>query len=188
VAFALLAAWITPASAADPPDAVMLVATPELADPIYGATVLVARPIGDGQFLGFIINKPTRVTLAQAFPKHMPSQKVAAPIFLGGPEEANMLFALVQSEQSPGQGSIQLTPDLFIVLAGATVDEVIEHDPDHARFLVGVVIWRPGELEAEIKRGAWYVEQPETGLLMRKETGNLWEELVERLEGRRKSI
>jgi hypothetical protein len=32
------------------------------------------------------------------------------------------------------------------------------------------------------------VEQPETGLLMRKETGNLWEELVERLEGRRKSI
>lgn len=188
VGIALLTGGAAPVHAAEPPEAIMLVATPALADPLYGASVLVARPIGGGQFLGFILNKPTKVTVAQAFPAHPPSQKVTAPIFVGGPDRPNTVFALVNSETSPGQGSMRLTPDLFLVLSGTTLDQVIEHDPEHARFLVGAVLWQPGELESEIKRGAWYVEEPETGLMMRKETGSLWEELVQRLEGNRKAI
>jgi putative transcriptional regulator len=185
---ALSCIGVVPAHAADPQAALMLVATPEFTHPLYGATVLVAHPIGDGQYLGFIINKPTTVTLGQAFPKHAPSQKVAAPIFLGGPEKANTLFALVHSEQSPGKGSYPIMPGLHVVLAGDTVDAVIENDPDHARFLVGAVFWQKGELDVEIRRGAWYVEQPEADLMMRKETGKLWEELVDRHNGRGKFI
>lgn len=171
------------ARAADPTATVMLVATPALSDPVYRASVLVASPMADGRFVGFIINKPTRITLGQAFPEHAPSKKVVDPIFLGGPEQANKLFALVQREESPGKGSIRLSPDLFVVLAGDTVDQVIENDPEHARFLFGVVVWQPGELDAEIKRGAWYVESPETDVMMRKETGKLWQELVQRRGG-----
>ena len=170
------------------PGAMMLVATPALTDPLYGATVLVAHPIGGGQFLGLIVNKPTTVTVAQAFPKHAPSQKVLDPIFVGGPERPNSIFALVNSEQNPGKGTIQLAPDLFLVLAGTTVDQVIENDPEHARFLIGAVLWRAGELESEIKRGAWYVEQPDTDLMMRKDIGNLWDDLVQRREARRRAI
>jgi putative transcriptional regulator len=187
-AMAMLVACVAPVRAADPGAAVMLVATPEFSDPLYGATVLVAHPIGDGQFLGFIVNKPTTVTLAEAFPRHAPSQKVAAQIFLGGPESVSTLFALVQSDHSPGKGSMQIAPDLFIVVAGETVDAVIEREPEHARFLVGAVLWQRGELEYEIKRGAWYVEVPEADLMMRKETGTLWKELVERQDVRRKAI
>ncbi len=183
-----LTGWAAPAGAAQPPEALMLVATPSLTDPLYGATVLVARPIGGGQFLGFILSKPSTLTVAEAFPAHTPSQKVTAPIFVGGPERTNAMFALVNSENSPGQGSIRLAPDLFLVYSGTTLEQVIEHDPENARFLVGAVLWQPGELELEIRRGAWYVEEPETSLLMRKETGNLWEELVERLERPRKAI
>lgn len=181
----LLIASIVSVRAADPTATVMLVATPALSDPVYRASVLVASPLADGRFLGFIVNKPTSVTLAQAFPGHLPSRKVADPIFLGGPDQANKLFALVQREQSPGKGSIRLLSDLFIVFAGDTVDQVIEQDPEHARFLFGVVVWQPGELDSEIKRGAWYVESPETDVMMRKETGKLWEELVRRQGGRR---
>lgn len=179
-AVALLGAAVSPAHAADPTATVMLVATPKLADPIYRASVLVASPLADGRFVGFIINKPTRLSLGQAFPEHAPSKKVVDPIFLGGPEQANKLFALVQREKSPGRGSMRLSPDLFLVLAGDTVDQVIEQDPEHARFLFGAVIWQPGELDSEIKRGAWYVEEPDTGVMMRKETGKLWQELLQR--------
>lgn len=180
-----LIASIASVRAADPSATVMLVATPALSDPVYRASVLIASPLADGRFLGFIVNKPTSVTLAQAFPEHVPSRKVADPIFLGGPDQANKLFALVQREQSPGKGSIRLLSDLFIVFAGDTVDQVIEQDPEHARFLFGVVVWQPGELDSEIKRGAWYVESPETDVMMRKETGKLWEELVRRQGGQR---
>ena len=185
---ALLIASMAPVHAAEADGAVMLVATPALSDPIYKATVLIARPMNDGRIVGFIVNKPTRMTLAQAFPEHGPSKKVADPIYLGGPERMNTLFALVQSERSPGKGSMQLAADLFLVLSGETVDRVIEHDPEHARFLFGVVIWQPGELDSEIKRGAWYVERPETDLIMGKEPGKLWEKLVQRLKSRRGAV
>ena len=184
----LLFASMAPVRAVDADSAVMLVATPALSDPIYKATVLIAHPMSDGRIVGFIVNKPTKMTLAQAFPEHGPSKKVADPIYLGGPERLNTLFALVQTAQSPGKGSMQLTPDLFLVLAGETVDQVIEHDPDHARFLFGVVIWQPGELDSEIKRGAWYVERPETDLIMGKEPGKLWERLLQRLNSRRGAV
>ena len=185
---AMLLAAATSVRAADPAATVMLVATPALSDPVYKGSVLVASPLGDGRFLGFIVNKPTRITLGQAFPEHGPSKKVAEPIFLGGPDQANKLFALVQREQSPGNGSIRILSDLFIVVAGDTVDRVIEQDPEHARFLFGAVVWQPGELDSEIKRGAWYVEQPDTDVMMRKETRKLWEELVQRRGGGRRGF
>ncbi len=184
----MLLAAATAVRAADPAATVMLVATPALSDPVYKGSVLVASPLGDGRFLGFIVNKPTRITLGQAFPEHGPSKKVAEPIFLGGPDQANKLFALVQRQQSPGNGSIRILSDLFIVVAGDTVDRVIEQDPEHARFLFGAVVWQPGELDSEIKRGAWYVEQPDTDVMMRKETRKLWEELVQRRGGGRRGF
>lgn len=177
--------------AADPPDApeaMMLVATPKLTDPLWGATVLVAWPAGDGRHLGFILNKPMTVTLADAFPRHQPSQKARSRIFLGGPTRSNSLFALVRGEQSPGAGSVRIAPDLHAVFRGTTVDEVIEREPDMARFLVGAVQWQRGELEEEIQRGAWFIDPPDTDTLMRKDTTELWRELVQRRLDRRKAI
>jgi putative AlgH/UPF0301 family transcriptional regulator len=52
----------------------LLVASPELGQP-YGNTVLFVRPLASGQHLGFIINRPTEVTLGKLFPEHGPSQK-----------------------------------------------------------------------------------------------------------------
>ena len=187
-ALVMLIAWIGPVHAVDPTDTVMLVATPEFAHPFYGATVLIAFPIGNGEFLGFIVNKPTTVTLADAFPEHPASQKVKDRIFIGGLEGANLLYALVQSKTSLGTGALQVSPDLFIVLASEAVDQVIEQEPEHARFLVGSVFWQSGELESEIEGGAWYVEQPDAGLIMRQETGKLWEEQVQRVTSLRKAI
>lgn len=190
--FALVTAWAfaaaLPAAAAehDIPgsDTVMLVAKPQLQHPLYGNSVLVAKPLAGGMHVGFIVNKPTRVTLGQAFPDHEPSRKVDDPIFLGGPVEVNMIFALVNRQASPGRGSAQLTPDLFVAMAGETIDRIIEAEPDRARFLFGSVIWRAGELQDEIAKGFWYVMQPETAILLKKNMNGLWEDLVRRSERR----
>lgn len=190
--FALVTAWAfaaaLPAAAAEHDiagsDTVMLVAKPQLQHPLYGNSVLVAKPLAGGMHVGFIVNKPTRVTLGQAFPDHEPSRKVDDPIFLGGPVEVNMIFALVNRQASPGRGSAQLTPDLFVAMAGETIDRIIEAEPDRARFLFGSVIWRAGELQDEIAKGFWYVMQPETAILLKKNMNGLWEDLVRRSERR----
>ena len=170
-----------PAAAADIDAPVVLVAKRQLTDRFYGATILVARPIGQGQHIGFIVNRPSRVTLGELFPQHAPSRKVPDPVFVGGPVNSESIFALVQTSKNPGGRSVKLSDNLFVVIDGKIVDEVIENDPLHARFVAGLVAWRSGELQEEIKRGAWYVLAADADLVLRKPEG-LWEELVRSAE------
>jgi putative AlgH/UPF0301 family transcriptional regulator len=122
------------------------------------------------------------------FPDHGPSREVADPVYLGGPVNPQFVFALVQGDARPAANAIQMSSDLFLVYDAQSVDRVIEVDAGHARFLAGLVAWRPGELREELKRGLWHVLEAESDLVMRRQTEGLWEELVQRSERRANSI
>ena len=176
-------AGTAPARASGPDDEpVILVAKPALRDRLYGSTILITKPVGNNQHIGLIVNKPTPMTLGRLFPGHEPSLKVTDPVYLGGPVSTQVIFALVQRPDSPGSRSMQLMPDLYLVLDRELVDRVIEAEADHARFFAGMVLWRPGELHAEIERGFWYVLDADARLVLRKPTEGMWEELVKRSE------
>jgi putative transcriptional regulator len=179
--------WSIPAAAADISEGVILVAKRQLNDRFYGATILVARPIGNDQHIGFIVNRPTKVTLGQLFPQHGPSQKVPDPVFLGGPVNSEAIFALVQTNKHPGGRSVRLMDDLFAVFDSNLVDVVIEKEAHKARFVAGLVAWRSGELRDEVKRGAWHLLDADPSLVLRNPEG-LWEELVRRAEMRANGI
>jgi putative transcriptional regulator len=179
--------WSAPAAAADISEPVILVAKRQLQDRFYGATILVARPLGGEQHIGFIVNRPTKVTLGQLFPQHGPSQKVPEPVFVGGPINSESIFALVRTRKNPGGRSVKLLDDLFAVIDGNIVDNVIENESSKARFVAGLVAWRTGELRDEIKRGAWFVLDADPALVLRKPEG-LWEELVRNAEIRANGI
>ena len=70
-----------------------------------------------------------------------------------------------------------LMKNLFLAFRANTIDHVIETTPNEARYFVGYVGWRPGELKAEIDRGLWAVQGAEVDMVFRKDTENLWEEL-----------
>jgi len=184
----LLFAWSSLALAADLSQAVILVAKRELRDQVFGSTVLIATPLPGGQHFGFILNRPTRVTLGKMFPEHGPSQKIVEPVYLGGPINLELIFALVQRAESPGGESIQLMPGLYAAFDGDTVDRIIEVHAEHSRFVAGLVAWRPGELREEIKQGLWFVLEPDAATVLRKPTDGLWDELVQRLERAAKGI
>ncbi len=175
LAFGSLAA----AEPADTSEPVLLVAKPELGE-FYRGTVLLAVPARNGHHIGLIINRPTPMTLARLFPEHAPSKAVTDPVFLGGPNHVNSIFAVVHREVSPGGHSIKLLNDLFLAVDVEVVDGIIEKDPQHARFFAGLVVWDIGELDAELKRGFWYVLQPDSDLVLRKSTNGMWEELARR--------
>lgn len=162
----------------------VLVARPELRDELFGSSIIVVKPLGGDQHVGFIINRPTPVTLGKVFPDHGPSQKVVEPVYLGGPYETQAIFALVQQPDSPSADALEVLPGLFAAIDAATVDRIIESESDHARFVVGLVIWRAGELRYEVTQGAWYVLDADPTLAVRKPEG-LWEELVRRQRVRR---
>lgn len=186
---ALVLATAAPlAFATDITQTVLLVAKRNLRDRLYGSTILVARPIGDDRHVGFIVNKPTNLTLGKLFPKHTPSQKVIDPVYLGGPTGPEVIFAMVKGRDSPGGRSLQLAPGLFVAFDSSIVDRIIETQPQQARFFAGMVLWAPNELDEEVRRGLWYTLEPQPDLFLRKSTDGLWEDLVNRSERRANTI
>jgi len=180
VTLALLAAaqWSAPALAQDE-DAMFLVAHPAFRDLDYRQTVLIAAPAPNGGHVGVILNRPTRRSLGSLFPEHEPSKKVVDPVFYGGPFSRGALVALVRSDAAPGNGSVALMKNLYMAFRANTIDSIIESTPNDARYYVGYVGWRPGELKAEIDRGLWSVLSPDPDIIFRKDTEGLWEEMLQ---------
>jgi putative transcriptional regulator len=155
----------------------LLVATPELEGP-YHRTALLVVPMG-GQHVGFILNRATRTTLAALFPGHGPSAKVADPVYFGGPERPNAIFAVVPRD--PGAPSMRLFGELYVTAQSDAVDRIIEQTPNDARYFAGFVGWRPGELADELDRGFWFTAEPDPALVFSDDTGSMWEALIRRL-------
>ena len=189
VLLAGLLAWAAPAQAADagPGDTKILVARPELQDAIYGAAILVARSLPNGSTVGIILNKPMPVTVGDLFPEHRATLNTEAFVYFGGPMNLNVLFALVERDESPVAQSMRIAPNLYLVIDRAGVEQIIEAGAEHTRFVAGMVVWGPGELKAEMKRGLWYEIDGNTAQVLGQHDG-LWEELVQQVEVNAKFI
>ena len=168
-----------PALAQAQDEAIILIAHPAFRDLEYRQTVLIAAPAPNGGHVGVILNRPTRRSLGSLFPEHEPSKKVADPVYYGGPFSRGALVALVRADAAPGAGSVLLMKNLYLAFRANTIDHVIETTPNEARYFVGYVGWRPGELRGEIDRGLWTVANADLELIFRKDTEGLWEELLQ---------
>jgi putative transcriptional regulator len=168
-----------PAFAQGQDEAIILVAHPQFRDNDYRQSVLIAAPAPNGGHVGVILNRPTRRSLGSLFPEHEPSKKVLEPVYYGGPFSRGALVALVRAENAPGAGSVLLMKNLYLAFRANTIDQVIESTPNEARYFVGYVGWRPGELKSEIDRGLWSVTGADLDTIFRKDTEGLWDELRE---------
>jgi putative transcriptional regulator len=184
----MLLAAAAAVQAADLSKPLILVAAPELHDAVYGASVIVVAPVGGDQHIGFIVNRPSELTLGKIFPEDGPSQKVRDPVYLGGPYEPGLVFALVERARNPGGKSLELMPGLYAAADAATVDTIIKGDAAKARFVAGLVAWQPGELRREIEGRVWFVLEPDARLVLRKPADGLWEELVRRSQAAANAI
>ena len=160
-------------------DAILLVAHPAFRDLDYRQTVLIAAPAPNGGHIGVILNRPTRRSLGSLFPDHEPSRKVVDPVYYGGPFSRGALVALVKSDANPGAGSVLLMKNLYLAFRANTIDQIIESTPNDARYYVGYVGWRPGELKGEIERGLWSALSADLDMIFRKDMEGIWEELLQ---------
>jgi putative transcriptional regulator len=177
IVLAVAAAAALPAAAQDE-EAMLLIAHPAFRDLDYRQAVLLAAPGPNGGHVGVILNRPTKRSLSSLFPEHEPSKKVMEPVYYGGPFSRGALVAIVKADAAPGAGTVQMMKNLYLAFRVNTIDQVIESKPNDARYYVGYVGWRPGELKGEIDRGLWSVLAADPEVVFRKDMENLWEELL----------
>ena len=154
----------------------LLIASPAMQG-FYSHAALLILPKRD-HFVGFILNRSTEIHMANAFPDDPKSAQVAEAINFGGPEEAHQIYAV--SRHNPGNPSKNIFGDLYITQGSEAVDRLLEEAPNEARYFAGYVQWEPGELEKEIQAGFWYVADADASVVMRRDTGSVWQDLVQK--------
>jgi putative transcriptional regulator len=162
------------ASAADLSAPTTLVATPSLDGSPFGETVLFAAPLPNGMHIGFIVNRPSNVALATAFPEHAASRKVVDPLYVGGPILPQTVFAVARTAPADAPDVVELMPGLVLVMDAQAVDRIIETTPNDARYFAGLIVWAPGELADEVRAGAWEVNPADTGIVFSAQPEMLW--------------
>lgn len=177
-AFVVLFAGMTGAAgAADLSQAVILVASDRLAGSIYEQTVVLAAPLPQGGYLGFVVNRPTHVKLETLFPQQPSTRNVADPVYAGGPILSNAVFAVTRKAPDNDGNFFSPMPGLVMVIDSATVDRIIETTPNDARYFVGLMFWAPDDLEDEIRNGAWEVRPADVDTVLRAKPTGLWKSL-----------
>ena len=177
-AFLVLFAGMTGAAgAADLSQAVILVASDRLVGSIYEQTVVLAAPLPQGGYLGFIVNRPTNVKLETLFPQQPSTRNVADPVYAGGPILSNAVFAVTRKAPDNNGNFFSPIPGLVVVIDSATVDRIIETTPNDARYFVGLMFWAPDDLEDEIRNGAWEVRPADVDTVLRANSTGLWKSL-----------
>ena len=175
----LLAAPLASAEGGESANGVFLVAAPGLADPNFRHSVVLVTQTADGGSVGFIVNRPGELSLAQILPKNEVLKRFTEPLYLGGPVETAGLFAMFRAKDNP-PGALRVLGDVSFAMDPAVVEQLLHAPPTSVRFFNGYSGWEPGQLAFELERGGWYVLHADADTVFRKNMDTLWDELLVR--------
>jgi putative AlgH/UPF0301 family transcriptional regulator len=151
------------------------VATQKLEGTRWARTVLLVVP-NRGTHIGLILNRPLDVTMHQLYPNFAPAKDVKGPVYLGGPQHGDTVFALVRGA-SPGPTSIEMLPGVWLAIQADEIDRALVERLD-ARYFVGAIIWRPGLLAEEVRQGQLVLHPADAAKCFRDDPAGLWNELT----------
>jgi putative transcriptional regulator len=156
-----------------------LVATPTMADPRFQESVVYMIGHGKDGALGLVINRPIAegplADLLKALGRDIESAEGKVTIFYGGPVDVEELFILHGNDYASkatrfvGNGlGVTSDSEILRAIAGGK-------GPRQKLFIFGYAGWGPGQLEAEIDSGAWFVIPAEMSLIFNSEPEKTWE-------------
>ncbi|QJR15872.1 YqgE/AlgH family protein [Usitatibacter palustris] len=179
----LLGLPVAAASAPPPKDipAVLLIAKGDMVDPYFRQAVVLVTHRAGSTPMGVIINKATKVPLAEAVPRLENRPAPERRVFFGGPVPADELIVLFRSAKAP-EGSIQaldgvvISSDQDVLRAAVNRERAVD-----VRVLLGYASWAPGQLEAEVARGDWQLLPADAATIFDSNPETMWRDLQQQL-------
>nr|WP_211207315.1 YqgE/AlgH family protein [Stackebrandtia nassauensis] len=133
-------------------------ATPALQDPNFERTVVLLVSHESAGALGVVLNRATEVPVAEVLGDWSELAREPAVLFEGGPVQPEAAIALGWMRSGVGE------PSCFKPFAGrlGTLDLSVDPEPladrlEGMRVFAGYSSWGAGQLDDELKDGAWMV-------------------------------
>lgn len=161
----------------------LLVASPAMRDPNFDRSVVLLLEHGEDGALGIVLNRPTDTDLYAALPRWERLAAQPTVVFVGGPVAPAAAICLARS---PSGEETEGWKPLFGGLG--TVDlnldpEELDAPLQEVRVFAGYAGWAPGQLEAEVEEGAWFVLDALPTDALSAAPGDLWRAVLRRQGG-----
>jgi putative transcriptional regulator len=162
----------------EPPNSLLLVAKPELADPNFRRTVVLVTQAEDASTVGVILNRPLRVKLSELLPGEAASANYRDPVFFGGPVMRRAIVALFRADSPPKAPAFHVLRGLYLSMHPDNIKPLLADPARRYRLYAGFSGWAPRQLEGEFGRNDWYVLPAEEAVVFRDNPEELWEEMM----------
>jgi putative transcriptional regulator len=151
----------------------LVVAAPKLHDGNFDGTVVLILEHGEEGAIGLILNRPTDISSEELLPDLALPVAEPTTVFLGGPVGRDEAVGLARVPEG-----------VRLVHLGS--EAPIDGDPDSVevvRVYVGHAGWGPGQLEAELDAGTWFIVDAEAEDPFSQDPAGLWRAVLARQGG-----
>lgn len=159
----------------------LLVATPSVQGDVFHRSVILVLHHDDSGAQGVVLNKPLEAEVDSVLPGWQ--RVVTAPpvLFQGGPVSTSSALGLVTvpGDELEPLGVKRLFGSIGLVDLDAPTP-VVAAELAGMRVFAGYSGWTEGQLEAEIRRGDWYVVDAEVGDAFTSRPEGLWRAVLRR--------
>lgn len=158
----------------------LLISTPVIGDDNFDHTVILILGHSSEGALGVTLNRPLDVQVRETLRDWETLASTPATLFSGGPVESQMIVGVAASTEGG---------EHFAEVPGADEWWTLDLDQDAAlaathvtalRIFAGYAGWGAGQLEGEIRAGAWFVVDANHTDVFTADPAGLWERVLHR--------
>ncbi|MDT8441146.1 MAG: YqgE/AlgH family protein [Desulfuromonadales bacterium] len=152
-----------------------LVARDGLPDPRFNKSVILLIQHDDGGSAGLIVNRPSRLPLADLLGDQPDYAGLDGLLSYGGPVASNSLLALARVDEQAPTPSSKVFDSLYVTGIVELADW-LARDGATMRYRVfsGYAGWAPGQLAVELARGDWRVLPADINSIFSARVDDLW--------------
>jgi putative transcriptional regulator len=166
-----------------------LVAAPPLGDPNFDRSVVLVAAHGDEGAFGWVINGREVMTLPELIERAQVNQSGTTPpvtgsVRVGGPVSPEQVWLVYPEAERflNVEGQVEVGPGVLACASRRALELIAEGSAPSKLFgLLGYAGWAPGQLENEIRAGAWLPVDLDLALVFEVPRDELWHRAYEKV-------
>lgn len=161
----------------------VLVASRDLGDPNFAETVILLVHYDTQGVLGLVLNRRTEFPVSRVLKDFKAAKNRSEPVYLGGPVDTRMVFALHQSPAKT-DGADHVFDKVYLISAKPVLEQILSDQPDPSVFHVylGYAGWNTYQLQREVELGSWFVFSADTNIVFSSAPDSLWPKMIRETE------
>jgi putative transcriptional regulator len=156
----------------------LLIAAPAIGDPRFDHTVLLVCVHDQHQAMALVLNRPMPGLNAPSLLRRLGIAGDApdAPVLYGGPVERERGYVVHTDDYRASHSTLSVAPGLALTDTREVLDALGDDQRRPRRYLLalGYAGWGAGQLESEIRQGAWLTCEADEALVFGRDYDELW--------------